>query len=595
MVMELRFGIDIGREEMRVRGGIRRIALLVVAAAAVAGVALTILHRRAGHSVAAKSGPPAPTTAFLAIEQQSVPSAVAQPQPHPDQQQPPVSAPTDDAEAFALIATTEISQLRDGITLANWMGSRGNPEGWKRTPEKEFQPTDWHRSECLSYWRSDPLPSGAEVTRAVYFYPPPAPSPAVLPTLKGQDLINNTCVLAIVRVEAEAMSEERGHALDQAARQQLTKQYGEGAPAASDIFMGQGSVPVRGDVAHWAHGADIFSAYDAGGEYPANQEPLVTAPLTLVRARLPLVRDAELQPRVYPDPAAAVHLHQAVAAAEQDAALSQRMEKLYELDTTLAAGLDKQVEEMCKTHCLPDELPKPKNDDWRTPLLPLLQDWFRALETAQPAQHAAGLYAADRLLRAFGSVRPGGHFGVAGLKAPDNTEKDNLRSDLENLGAKFAPDFADASYYYAGSWLEEARHLAPDSEGGRLAELEWMANAGGCPGSGGSEPFRQVISEGEALLAKKVDPSTAGRVHFMVGDAYSDIVAIVQGDSGANGDYDPSKYEGEVEADRAKALNHYRSGLDVENTSKDAKDAWGQAWHLAAGMLPNHRYVCFGD
>lgn len=594
---ELRFGIDIrGKEEMRVSSAIRRIVVLVVAATAVAGVALAILHRTVGHSVAAKSGPTLAAPS-LAVKPQTGPSTASQPEPHPDQQQPPASAPTDDASEFALIAAAEVAQLQDGVTLAKWLETQGKTEGWKKTPEEEPRMMGWHRSECLTYSRTDQLPSGAEVTRAVYFYPPPAPSPAVLPKLKGQDLIRQTCVLAIVRIEAEAMSEERGHALDQAARQQLSKQYGETAPAptATDFFVGQGSVPDRVGAAHWSHGADIFSGYDAAGEYPPNQEPLVMMPLAFVRARLPLVRDAEPQPRVYIDSAAAAHVHQAVVAAGQDAALSQRMEQLYELDTTLAASLEKQVEDMCKTHCLPDDLPKAKNDDWRAPLLPLLQGWFKALNTAQPAQRAAGFYAADRLLVAFSSVRPFGHFGNAGPTVPQDAEKDKLRSDLENLGAKFEPDFADASYYYAASWLDEARHLAPDSEGGRLAELEWMRSAGGCLGHGGSEPFRQIISEGEALLAKKLDPPAAAQVHFMVGDAYADIVGIAGGDAGANGDYDPAIYEGEAKVDRAKALNHYRAGLDVDGSSTEAKAAWSQAWHLAAGMLPNHRYVCFGD
>ena len=81
----------------------------------------------------------------------------------------------------------------------------------------------------------------------------------------------------------------------------------------------------------------------------------------------------------------------------------------------------------------------------------------------------------------------------------------------------------------------------------------------------------------------------------MVGDAYSDIVAIAAGESGGSGEYDPTQYEAEAEADRTKALQHYRAGLAVDNTSDSAKDAWRQAWHLAAGLLPNERYVCFGD
>lgn len=578
--------------------GINRTALIVVTATAIIAAVAVMLHHRTGHSAVVGSGVSSNTVASSAVAQPALAASANQPEPGPDAQQlqAEINAATDDATAFAQIALNEVAQLRDGVALAKWMETRGKPEGWTRTPEKPLQPTDWHRSECLIYSRTDPLPSGAEVVRAFYFYPPPAPSPAVLPTWKGQELINNTCVLAIVRIEAEAQSEERGRALDEVVRQQLTKQYGEPASASTtaEFFMGQGSVPDRAGAAHWTHGADIFSAYDANGIYPQNQDPLVNIPLAFVRARLPLVRDAESQPHVFLDSAAAAHFHQAIVTAGQDPALSHRMESLYELDTELAASLDKQVEEMCKSHCEPNELPKPKNGDWRAPLLPLLQDWFKALNTAQPAQRAAGLYAADRLLVAFSGVRPGGHFGEAGSENSENQEKDKLRSELEKLGAKFKPGFADALYYYTASWLDEARHLAPDSEGGRLAELEWMAHAGAC-GSSGPEPFQQVISEGEALLAKKIDNTTAAQVHFMVGDAYADIVGIVGGDSGANGEYAPSKYAAEAETARARSLRHYRAGLEIDSTSTMAKEAWSQAWHLAAGMLPQHRYVCFGD
>jgi len=81
----------------------------------------------------------------------------------------------------------------------------------------------------------------------------------------------------------------------------------------------------------------------------------------------------------------------------------------------------------------------------------------------------------------------------------------------------------------------------------------------------------------------------------MVGDAYSDMVAIAAGESGGNGEYDASKYEAEAESDRTKALAHYRAGLAIDNTSPSAKDAWSQAWYLSAGLLPRERYVCFGD
>jgi len=78
----------------------------------------------------------------------------------------------------------------------------------------------------------------------------------------------------------------------------------------------------------------------------------------------------------------------------------------------------------------------------------------------------------------------------------------------------------------------------------------------------------------------------------MVGDAYSDIVAIADGVD-ANGAY--TSAVGDEAESRAKALQHYRAGLVLDNTSEDARDAWRQAWHLSAGLVPGTRYACFGD
>jgi hypothetical protein len=280
---------------------------------------------------------------------------------------------------------------------------------------------------------------------------------------------------------------------------------------------------------------------------------------------------------------------QVVMAAGAEPALSQRMLGLYEVDTRLAKHLEDEVEEMCKTHCEAQDLPKPTGTEWRDPLVPLLRDWFKALKSMKPGQRAAGLLAADSLLSAFGSVRPWDQFGTQQSSTP---EQSKLRSALQELGADFETGFEDPSLHYSGNWLNEAKDMDPDTEGGQLALLAWMSSAEGC-GRSGSVTFREVISKGEILLAGKIAPSTAAKVHFMVGDAYSDMVAILDGVD-PNGAYTSVDLGDEADS-RAKALQHYRAGLALENVSEDAKDAWRQAWHLAAGLVPGTRYACFGD
>jgi hypothetical protein len=232
---------------------------------------------------------------------------------------------------------------------------------------------------------------------------------------------------------------------------------------------------------------------------------------------------------------------------------------------------------------------EPTGSDWREPLVPLMQDWFKALKAEDAGHRAAGLLVADSLLTAFGSIRPGDHFGSVQLST---AEQSKLRSALQALGATFEPGYADGFYGYSGDWLDQAKDLDLNSEGGRLALVTWMSRGGGCQRSG-ADDFRKVISLGETLLAKKIDASTAAQVHFMVGDAYSDMVAIAGGVD-PNGDYASADLGNDAES-RVKALQHYRSGLALDNTSDDAKNAWRQAWHLAAGLVPGTRYTCFGD
>jgi hypothetical protein len=193
------------------------------------------------------------------------------------------------------------------------------------------------------------------------------------------------------------------------------------------------------------------------------------------------------------------------------------------------------------------------------------------------------------LLKAFDSVGPWGHLGGIEQSKP---EDESLRQELQGLGARFDRAFADGSYYYNGNWVNEARQLAPDSEGSTLALLIWMSRGDGCL-AGGTEFFRNVISEGNALLQRNIDVTTAAQAHFMVGDAYTDMVALSEGPD-PNGDYASVKLDNPAES-RAKALEHYHAGLSIDNTSEEAKAAWRQAWKLSAGLLADERYVCFGD
>lgn len=487
-----------------------------------------------------------------------------------------------------MLAESEVTQLREGVALSQWMSARGAGEQWTATKPEVL--VDGPGVECLSLRRIDALPSGATIVRALYFYPPRVPSPITFPTVDAASPFA-TCTLAEVRIEAEASTPDAGRAMASAIAQRFTKVYGD-KPGRERLLRVLRSSGEGGG--HWVGSSDILSNYDGKpGLSPNAPGQLIQGPVARVFAHLPNLEDmVNRSPLPRADRALeAAQFRRAVAAAGVAAAISQRMEQLYATDVTLADRLNQQAEEQCKKSCLPEDMPKATGSDWREPLVPVLQDWFQALKAADPAHRAAGLFAADRLLLAFESVRADAQFGGEQSSTPEQTK---LRTELQNLGAEFGTGFEDPAYGYKQNWLLQAKDLDPGSEGGKLALLTWMSTGYSCD-QAGAEGFRKVISEGEAMLARNIDSPTSAQIHFRVGDAYSDIVAIAGGRSGANGEYDPSQYTSEAGADRAKALAHYRAALAIDNTSQNAKDAWRQSWHLAAGLVPGERYVCFGD
>jgi hypothetical protein len=479
-------------------------------------------------------------------------------------------APKDDsadATAFASIAAREVAQLNDGISLAKWMDARGKAERWESV-KPEIVITEFNQ-ECLSLVGTEALPSGAKITRALYFYPPPAPSPVAFPTSNAQELIGQ-CIIGMLEIEAEAPMRQTGHALDQAVRQRLTQQYGESIGVKNVPFWGRSTYE---GAARWIHNAEIVAGTDArSGLNDDAPGQLVHGPVAFVVARLPIIKKLEhdeacctIQDHDYRT-TASVQFHRAVAIAGFDAAISASFETLYQ-----------QVVQATS----PAQAQQPGT--WQKSFLPALQEWFAALKAVPPARRAAGLLAADRLLEAAESAG----------NVPGWPQEPDQRTALRRLGAVFEMNEIAGNYFYTGNWQKQARELDPNGPVREMAVLGSMMR-GSC-NTAGPNLFQQVISDGESLLAKGPDPSTAAQVHFMVGDAYSDIVAIAGGQAGPNGEYDPEQFRGEADSSHAKALQHYRAGLAVDNTSHNAKDAWRQAWRLSAGLLPSERYVCLSD
>ena len=456
-------------------------------------------------------------------------------------------AESGDAAGFAKAAERDVSELQDGITVSQWKANHAGQE--REIPPAPGAP------ECVSLKSTERLPGGGLITRLVLFYPPDAPTPAILPNWRGKKLIDETCLLGQIRIEMSTASPEAARTSSEAIMQELVRVYG----------------PIEYKKMRWVLNAqwrlgqvDVISDYNTDGPY------------VYMYAGLPISNPSvKPDPRRNPDrPGELAEFRRALASANIDPSISSRMEKLYELDVTVSDDLYRQFEKMCEVKC-PEVYPRTTGNEWREPLVPVLHDWLEALKPLAPDRRAAGLFAADRLLSAFEGVgQQDGPFGMNESKTSPATE---LRSELESLGAEFTAEGGPV-YSYANNWLEEASHLAPESDWGRTAAIAWMSKEG-------CQPPEKIISMAEKLLATNPDAHTAAQAHFLIGDAYSDMVRALD----FKGTDHADKYKSKAGIARSKALEHYTSGLASDNASVEAKDAWLQAWHLYAGLQPETR------
>jgi hypothetical protein len=105
---------------------------------------------------------------------------------------------------------------------------------------------------------------------------------------------------------------------------------------------------------------------------------------------------------------------------------------------------------------------------------------------------------------------------------------------LERIGAQFSYDSISERNLYVLNWLRQAYELDPNGRAGELAFLLLMKRgfhtSPGC--ENGNELFRQVLRRGTEYLRQRRSTDVEARVHFMMGDAYRDIVALAAGQHG---------------------------------------------------------------
>jgi hypothetical protein len=168
---------------------------------------------------------------------------------------------------------------------------------------------------------------------------------------------------------------------------------------------------------------------------------------------------------------------------------------------------------------------------------------------------------------------------------------------FQALGARFTYTPLGTSWVFNRNWLSPARALDRDGSVGRailLLQLEHQFDFSGIC-AGGLEGFRRVMAEGERYLARVPNGPISAEVHFLVGDAYRDVVALA---SGVLAEYVDSvaPYRNEAPGARARALEHYRATMALAPERPVARAAWRRAWWILAGLPPREtRFVCVYD
>lgn len=456
-------------------------------------------------------------------------------------------------------------QLRHGITLAEWIATRGieEVEFYSRELGREYLGTWCARSTVL-------IPSGiGPIQRVAYFYPPSALTRAQLPSdLASADSVRSGCILGLIATQIGLGDSISGRRLTDSVTAVLTRVFGQGEynPHVSfyaSAFWRRTSL--------WRHEDATIIATLSGLPYASEETAARWS--TIAFAFLPFTglsvdpdREAiDAAPRVMDTLA----LDSAAVLATLDTATWQPLKGV------LAAAEP-------ATSTAGDAAPATPPAD---SLVRSLGRWLTAARRLPPAQRAAALYVADAVLD-----RSLCTYGLC-------TGRDGTRLEgLRNLGARFTWSQLAGSWVYRRNWLYEARTLDRDGAVGRAVFLLQLSQgfdpSGVC--EGGGEGFQRVLDNGERYLARVPDSPIAPEVHLLLGDAYDDIVALADGVAASFAD--SSRYLQRAPAARQEALRHYREAIASAPGTPVADAAWKQGWWLLSGLpMRNARFLCVYD
>ena len=108
------------------------------------------------------------------------------------------------------------------------------------------------------------------------------------------------------------------------------------------------------------------------------------------------------------------------------------------------------------------------------------------------------------------------------------------------------------------------------------------------------EGFRAVIAQGQEYVRRRPDSAIKPDLHFLMAQAYGDIVALAAG--AFYGEPESAKYQPEAAPARIRAIEQYRIAFDSANNTPRAREAWPDAWRLVAGLPPSKlHFFCIYD
>jgi len=477
------------------------------------------------------------------------------------------AGPSVDPTAAPGQVTLALWQLRAGVTLGEWAASRTGEqlEAYNREANRDYL-GDW----CARA-TADAQTGARIVHRVAYFYPPPrTPGQALPGDDASPDSLRAHCLLGLVATQVVVPDSLAGARLADSITGELTSAFGGGNPRAQVSFFGSA---FWRRVVEWQRGDLVMVSALSGLPYASAETAarwsvvtfafLPVAHLTLdpdhdspeglarVADTLPLARVARL---ARPDTAPWVALRGVLAGARLSSA---------------PAG---------------DGGP-PATPPSADSLVHTLRRWVLAAAGLPPPRRAAALFVADQVLD-----RSLCAYGLCGRRS------DAELAPLKQVGAKFTWSARTDSWVYRRNWLYEARTLDRDSPVGQAIFLLQLAQ--GFDPSGtcelGGVGFQRVLDNGERYLARVPDGPISAPVHFYLGEAYHDIVALADG--AADSFAASSTLVDQAPEARRQALLHYRAAMAGATDPALADLAWRRGWWLLAGLpMRDVRFLCLND